>query len=215
MPKYDFPGYSPTSDAFMKYRPKSEGNYHGGTDTPAAAGTPVYSEYDGKVFRSGTIYGYGKAVVVEFKAADGSTVRALYGHLGPDPLPQPGDPVYAGKPIPGAFVGSEKYVNSFEGANIRGSHLHREIIHEKARIKHPENSASSRAIFSGEPTRIRSISTIRSFRTCGEWPRFLREQSRFLARVLIFRLRLSRRLTRPPMRRATTTGRRRCSIQSL
>ena len=140
MPRYDYPGYSPTSDPFMKYRPKSKGKYHGGTDTPAEAGTPVYAEYDGKVFRSGSIYGYGNTVVVESTAADGSKFYELYGHLGPDPLPQLGAPVYAGKQIPGAFVGSQAYVNKFPGADIKGSHLHREIIHGEAPINQFEQN---------------------------------------------------------------------------
>jgi murein DD-endopeptidase MepM/ murein hydrolase activator NlpD len=137
MPRYNYPGYYPPSTRFMAPRPKSKFGHHGGVDSPAEAGTPVYAEYDGEVFRSGEIHGYGKAIVVKSKAADGSTFYELYGHLGPDSLPQRGDKVQAGKPILGAFIGSKQYVNSFKGADITGPHLHREIIHPGANI-HPE-----------------------------------------------------------------------------
>jgi len=139
MPQYNYPGYTATSHGFMELRPTSTYGYHGGVDSPAAPGTPVYGEYDGTVFRSGPINGYGMSVVVQSTAADGSTFYELYGHLGPGPLPVPGTDVSAGNPIPGAVIGSQSYVNSFPGANIEGSHLHREIISGNAPINSAEN----------------------------------------------------------------------------
>src|SRR5215472_10437862 len=120
MPEYNYPGYSPTSHPFMEARPNSTFGYHGGADSPADAGTPVYAEYGGTVFRSGPIYGYGNSVIVRSTAGDGSTFYELYGHLGPGPLPAPDTPVTGGLQIPGAAIGSQDYVNSFPGANIKG-----------------------------------------------------------------------------------------------
>src|SRR5438105_4826999 len=100
MAKYKYPGYGDTSHGFLEPRPGSVGGYHAAEDLPAAAGTPVYASYDGKVFRSGLIKGYGMAVVVESVAPNGQRFYQLYAHLGPDSLPAPGTPIAAYKPIP-------------------------------------------------------------------------------------------------------------------
>src|SRR5215510_6409647 len=90
---YKFPGFGPSRHLFLELRPGSKGGVHGGVDTSAPAGTPVYAEYDGTVYRSGPIGGYGMAVIVRSKARDGSWFYELYGHLGPGPLPKPGTPI--------------------------------------------------------------------------------------------------------------------------
>lgn len=124
--------YDPNaSHAFREARPKSKFGFHGGEDRPAPAGTPVPAQFDGKVFRSGSIYGYGNAVVVESTAPNGRKFYTLYGHLGPDGLPAVGADVKAGKSLLGN-VGTEAFVNSFPGADIKGTHLHWEIISDKA-----------------------------------------------------------------------------------
>ena len=133
MPRYNYPGYGPRGDDWLTKRPGTVGGYHGGSDNPAAAGTPVYSEYTGKIFRSGTIAGYGRSVIVKSVAPDGTTFYALYGHLGPGDLPIPGTDVVAGRPIPGAVIGSQKYVQSMSGLST-GPHLHREIISGNVRL---------------------------------------------------------------------------------
>jgi murein DD-endopeptidase MepM/ murein hydrolase activator NlpD len=83
-------------DPFPVPRPDTKFGWHGGADYAAREGTAVPVEYAGKVFRSGPIYGYGPAVVVESRAPDGTKFYALYGHLGPGSLPAPGTPVEAG-----------------------------------------------------------------------------------------------------------------------
>jgi murein DD-endopeptidase MepM/ murein hydrolase activator NlpD len=154
MPRYNYPGYGPRGDDWSTKRPGTVGGYHGGSDNPAAAGTPVYSEYTGKIFRSGTIAGYGRSVIVKSVAPDGTTFYALYGHLGPGDLPIPGTDVVAGKPIPGAVIGSQKYVQSMSGLST-GPHLHREIM----------VSDFIQARSNTEPIRIRLTSIIRRFPT--------------------------------------------------
>jgi len=145
MPRYEYPGYGPAGDGWLTKRPGTKGGYHGGTDNPAKPNTPVYAEYGGKVFRSGKIAGYGRAVVVESVAPDGTTFRALYGHLGPGDLPEPGTPIAAGQPIPGAVIGTKDYVQSMGGLST-GPHLHREIISGNAPLK----AAGRFGIFSSE-----------------------------------------------------------------
>ncbi|WP_410052078.1 M23 family metallopeptidase [Bradyrhizobium sp. SZCCHNS30592] len=134
MPRYEYPGYGPSGDGWLTKRPGTKGGYHGGTDNPAKPNTPVYAEYSGKIFRSGVIAGYGRAVVVESVAPDGTKFRALYGHLGPGDLPEPGTPIAAGQPIPGAVIGTKDYVQSMGGLST-GPHLHREIISGNAHLK--------------------------------------------------------------------------------
>ena len=133
MPRYEYPGYGPSGDGWLTKRPGTKGGYHGGTDNPAKPNTPVYAEYGGKIFRSGVIAGYGRAVVVETVAPDGTKFRALYGHLGPGDLPEPGTPIAAGQPIPGAVIGTKDYVQSMGGLST-GPHLHREIISGNVRL---------------------------------------------------------------------------------
>ena len=133
MPGYNYPGYKSTGEGWLGARPDTVGGYHGGTDNPAAAGTPVYAEHGGKVFRSGPLNGYGMSVVVKSIAPDGTPFYELYGHLGPGPLPEPGADIAAGKPIPGALIGETEYVKS-KGGISTGPHLHREIISGKVRL---------------------------------------------------------------------------------
>lgn len=127
MPRYNYPGYGQRGDDWLTKRPGTKGGYHGGTDNPAKPDTPVYSEYGGKIFRSGVIAGYGRSVIVESIAPDGTPFYALYGHLGPGELPAPGAEIVAGRPIPGAVIGTKDYVRSMGGLST-GPHLHREII---------------------------------------------------------------------------------------
>lgn len=87
MPEYKYPGYGPTNENWLTPRAKTKGGYHGGSDNPAKPGTPVYAQYDGEIFRTGKIDGYGMSVVVKSRAPDGTVFYQLYGHLGPDPLP--------------------------------------------------------------------------------------------------------------------------------
>ncbi len=131
MPEYKYPGYGPTKENWLTPRAKTKGGYHGGSDNPAEPGTPVYAQYNGEIFRTGKIDGYGMAVVVKSKAPDGTVFYQLYGHLGPDPLPAPGTPVVADQPIPGAVIGTKKYVQD-QGGLTSGPHLHREIISGRA-----------------------------------------------------------------------------------
>jgi len=131
MPEYKYPGYGPTDDNWLTPRAKTKGGYHGGTDNRAKAGTPVYAQYSGEIFRTGNIDGYGMSVVVKSKAPDGTVFYQLYGHLGPDPLPPPGTPVVADQPIPGAVIGTKEYVKGLGGLTT-GPHLHREIISGRA-----------------------------------------------------------------------------------
>ena len=148
MSKYDFPGYSATPHGFLEPRPGSKGGYHGGADYAAPAGTPVYAEYGGRVFRSGLINGYGMAVVIESTSPNGTKFYQLYGHLGPGPLADPDTPIKAGEPIPGAMVGSEAFVKQFANPNYKGTHLHREIISQSA----PINKTGSFGIYSSDRT---------------------------------------------------------------
>jgi len=108
MARYNYPGYGPTLEGWLGARPGTKGGYHGGTDNPADAGTPVYSEHDGEIFRNGPISGYGMSVIVRSIAPDGTPFYELYGHLGPDPLPPPRTLVKAGERIPGAVIGTTK-----------------------------------------------------------------------------------------------------------
>ena len=138
MPEYRYPGYGPTGENWLTPRAKTKGGYHGGSDNPASPGTPVYAQYDGEIFRTGKIGGYGMSVVVKSKAPDGTVFYHLYGHLGPDPLPPPGTPVAANEPIPGAVIGTTKYVRD-QGGLTSGPHLHREIISGKAPLRSDPN----------------------------------------------------------------------------
>ncbi len=138
MPEYIYPGYGPTDDNWLTPRAKTKGGYHGGNDNRAKAGTPVYAQYGGEIFRTGNIDGYGKSVVVKSKAPDGTVFYHLYGHLGPDPLPSPGTPIQADQPIPGAFIGTKEYVQG-QGGLTSGPHLHREIISGKAPLNGDPN----------------------------------------------------------------------------
>ncbi|CCE04119.1 conserved hypothetical protein; putative metalloendopeptidase related [Bradyrhizobium sp. STM 3843] len=133
MPRYEYPGYKSSGEGWLDARPGTKGGYHGGTDSPARAGTPVYAEHGGKVFRSGPINGYGMSVIVKSIAPDGTPFYELYGHLGPGPLPDPGGEIAAGQPIPGAVIGETGYVNKMGGIST-GPHLHREIISGKVRL---------------------------------------------------------------------------------
>jgi murein DD-endopeptidase MepM/ murein hydrolase activator NlpD len=130
---YGFPYGPDASHPFREARPKSKFGFHGGEDRPAPAGTPVPAQFDGTVFRSGPIDGYGNAVVVESIAPNGRKFRTLYGHLGPDGLPTAGTDVTAGQSLLGN-VGTEAFVNSFPPANIKGTHLHWEIIGGDAKL---------------------------------------------------------------------------------
>jgi hypothetical protein len=138
MPEYKYPGYGPTRENWLTSRPKPIGGYHRGNDNPAPAGTPVYAQYDGKVFRSGNINGYGLAVVVQSEAPDGTKFYTLYGHLAPQDLPAPDTPIVAGKPIPGALIGTKEDVQRLGGLSS-GPHLHREIISGKAKLEQDPN----------------------------------------------------------------------------
>lgn len=138
MPEYKYPGYGPTKENWLTPRAKTRGGYHGGSDNPAEPGTPVYAQHGGEIFRTGKIDGYGMSVVVKSKAPDGTVFYQLYGHLGPDPLPAPGTPVVADQPIPGAVIGTKKYVQD-QGGLTSGPHLHREIISGKAPLNADPN----------------------------------------------------------------------------
>ncbi|WP_426408306.1 peptidoglycan DD-metalloendopeptidase family protein [Bradyrhizobium ganzhouense] len=138
MPEYKYPGYGPTKENWLTPRAKTKGGYHGGSDNPAEPGTPVYAQYGGEIFRTGRIDGYGMSVVVKSKAPDGTVFYQLYGHLGPDQLPAPGTPVVANQPIPGAVIGTTKYVQD-QGGLTTGPHLHREIISGKAPLNADPN----------------------------------------------------------------------------
>jgi murein DD-endopeptidase MepM/ murein hydrolase activator NlpD len=129
---YKHPGFR-LKHPFPEPRPNSMYGWHGGADYGAEAGTAVPAEYSGTVFRSGPISGYGMAVIVKSTAANGSKFYTLYGHLGPDALPEVGAPIEAGKTLLGT-VGSEAYVNSFPNAHIKGTHLHLEIIDGRFRL---------------------------------------------------------------------------------
>jgi hypothetical protein len=133
MSRYNYPGYKSTGEGWLGARAGTKGGYHGGTDNPADAETPVYAEHGGRVFRSGQINGYGMSVIVESTAPDGTRFYELYGHLGPGPLPDPGAEIKAGEPIPGAVIGTKKYVQS-KGGITSGPHLHREIISGNVRL---------------------------------------------------------------------------------
>jgi len=50
MPRYNYPGYKSTGEGWLGARPDTVGGYHGGTDNPAIAGTPVYAEHAVKCF---------------------------------------------------------------------------------------------------------------------------------------------------------------------
>jgi hypothetical protein len=128
VPRYNYPGYKSTGEGWLGARPGTKGGYHGGTDNPAAPGTPVYAEHGGKIFRSGPINGYGMSVIVESTAPDGTRFYELYGHLGPGPLPAPDTEIVAGEPIPGATIGTKEYVQSTMRGLTSGPHLQREII---------------------------------------------------------------------------------------
>jgi len=123
---YDHPGFTLFAP-FPEPRPNSSGGLHTGADYAAKAGTDVPAEYGGTVFRSGPINGYGMTVIVESRAANGTVFYTLYGHLGPNPLPEGAD-VKPGQII--GKVGEKDYVNGkFEGvsrAHIKGPHLHLE-----------------------------------------------------------------------------------------
>jgi hypothetical protein len=138
MPEYKYPGYGATTENWLTPRADTEGGYHGGSDNPAKPGTPVYAQHGGEIFRSGKITGYGMSVVVKSKASDGTVFYQLYGHLGPDPLPAPGTPVAADQPIPGAVIGTTKYVRD-QGGRTSGPHLHREIISGRAPLNADPN----------------------------------------------------------------------------
>jgi hypothetical protein len=138
MPEYKYPGYGTTTENWLTPRANTKGGYHGGGDNPAKAGTPVYAQYGGEVFRSGVISGYGMAVVVKSAAADGQPFYKVYAHLGPGPLPVPGTPIEADKPIPGAVIGTKEYVQRMGGLTS-GPHLHREIISGRAPLNADPN----------------------------------------------------------------------------
>lgn len=144
---YGFPYNPDPSHPFREPRPKSKFGFHGGEDRPAPAGTPVPAQFDGTVFRSGPTNGYGNAVVVESIAPNGRKFYTLYGHLGPDGLPAVGTDVKAGESLLGN-VGTEAFVNSFPGADIKGTHLHWEIISDKAGL----NQNGSLGIVSSDTT---------------------------------------------------------------
>lgn len=154
MTEYRYPGYGPTRESWLTSRPNTKGGYHGGNDNPAPAGTPVYAQYDGTVFRSGNINGYGLAVVVETKAPNGTVFYTLYGHLAPQDLPAPDTPIAAGQPIPGAFIGTKEDVQRLGGLSS-GPHLHREIISSKVRLnrdsKQPFGLNSSDITYKADP----------------------------------------------------------------
>jgi murein DD-endopeptidase MepM/ murein hydrolase activator NlpD len=67
---YNFLGFTPSHE-FREPRPKSKFGFHGGQDLSAREGTSVPAQFAGTVFRSGPIYGYGRAVIVESKAPNG------------------------------------------------------------------------------------------------------------------------------------------------
>lgn len=138
MPEYKYPGYGATTENWLTPRANTKGGYHGGGDNPAKAGTPVYAQYGGEVFRSGVISGYGMAVVVKSSAADGTPFYKVYAHLGQGPLPAPGTPIEADQPIPGAVIGTKEYVQRMGGLTS-GPHLHREIISGRAPLNADPN----------------------------------------------------------------------------
>lgn len=138
MPEYKYPGYGATTEDWLTPRANTKGGYHGGGDNPAKAGTPVYAQYGGEVFRSGVISGYGMAVVVKSSAADGTPFYKVYAHLGPGPLPAPGTAIEADQPIPGAVIGTKEYVQRMGGLTS-GPHLHREIISGRAPLNADSN----------------------------------------------------------------------------
>ena len=150
MPEYKYPGYGPTRENWLTSRPKTKFGYHGGNDNPAPAGTPVYAQYGGTVFRSGNIDGYGLAVVVETTAPNGTKFYTLYGHLAPQDLPAPDTPIAAGQPIPGAFIGTKEDVQRLGGLSS-GPHLHREIISGAAEL----NPSKRFGIYSSDITQAR------------------------------------------------------------
>jgi hypothetical protein len=180
VPRYNYPGYKSTGEGWLGARPGTKGGYHGGTDNPAAPGTPVYAEHGGKIFRSGPINGYGMSVIVESTAPDGTRFYELYGHLGPGPLPAPDTEIVAGEPIPGATIGTKEYVQSMMRGLTSGPHLHREIISGRFQL----NKEGGLGLYSSEiehkPIRIHLISIIRCFptSTVSRFPRPFRRRDR-------------------------------------
>jgi hypothetical protein len=126
---YKYPGFT-LAHPFPEPRPKELFGYHGGADYAARAGTPVPAQYAGTVFRSGHIHGYGLAVIVETQTADGP-IYTLYGHLGPNGMPEAKARIEPGQPI--GEVASKAFNETF-GLHYN-PHLHLEIISDKADIK--------------------------------------------------------------------------------
>ena len=125
---YKYPGFT-LAHPFPEPRPKERFGYHGGADYAAKAGTPVPAQYGGTVFRSGYIKGYGMAVIVETQTA-GDPIYTLYGHLGPNGMPEAGARIEPGQPI--GEVASRAFNETFK--LHYNPHLHLEIISHKANI---------------------------------------------------------------------------------
>jgi hypothetical protein len=104
MSQYKYTGYKPTTDNWLTSRPDTKFGFHGGNDNPAPAGTPVYAENDGTVFRSGNINGYGLAVL------SSDLPDAASGAGSPPLAPTPNGAwspplgIFSGKPMPDHVV---------------------------------------------------------------------------------------------------------------
>ena len=105
-----------------------DGSPHGGTDFPAAKGTPIYAVADGVVSAARTMPSYGNCVQISHGTADdGNNYATLYAHMSSIAVSE-GQTVTKGQVI--GYVGNTGDVSGKNG----GYHLHLELRINGSRV---------------------------------------------------------------------------------
>ena len=97
-------------------------HFHNGADIPKADGSPVYPVYNGTVATIGTVSGYGNNAWVRVRYNVSGLIKSdAYVHIGPNPLLDLGDSVYAYQTILGNILpglGHVHFTHGFVGSEI-------------------------------------------------------------------------------------------------
>ena len=105
-----------------------DGSPHGGTDFPAAKGTPIYAVADGIVSAARAMSSYGNCVQISHGTADdGNNYATLYAHMSSIAVSE-GQTVTKGQVI--GYVGNTGAVSGKNG----GYHLHLELRINGSRV---------------------------------------------------------------------------------
>ncbi|MDH3252538.1 MAG: T9SS type A sorting domain-containing protein, partial [Ignavibacteria bacterium] len=107
----------PITGVFGEFRNTlSSDHFHNGADIPKPDGSPVYSVYDGIVTSIGTVASSGTSAFVRVRYnVSGFSKSDAYVHIGPNPLLNVGDSVYAYQTVLGNILSGLGHVHFTHG----------------------------------------------------------------------------------------------------